>query len=62
MERDLAGLTQSEQQVQERMSRTIAEKNKLSAVLNSGSNKMLSDTVFKQLCKLVLRIYTKVKT
>ena len=61
MEKDLAGLTQSEHQVKERMAKTFAEKNKLSQLVSSNSNKMLSDSVYQKLSGLIMRIYKMVK-
>jgi hypothetical protein len=61
MERDINGLTQSEQQVKDRMVKTLGEKNKLSQITNSGNNKMLSDAVYTRLSKEIFKIYRQVK-
>jgi hypothetical protein len=61
MERDIGGLLQSETQVKERMSKTMNEKNKLSQIVNSSSNKMLSDAVYLKLSNKIMRIYKLVK-
>jgi hypothetical protein len=43
------------------MVKTLAEKNKLSQIVNSGSNKMLSDQVYAKLSKEIFKIYKQVK-
>ena len=62
MDRDINGLTQSEEQVKDRIKKTLAEKNKLSQIVNSGNNKMLSDNVYARLCKDIFKIYKQIKT
>lgn len=61
MGKDLAGLTQSEEQVKERMAKTLSEKSKISQIVGGGSNKMLSDNVYKKLSGMIMKIYKLVK-
>ena len=61
VERDIAGLTQAELQVQDKMTRTMAEKNKLSQLVSGSSNKMLTDPVYQKLSKQIIAIYKMVK-
>ena len=61
MERDINGLAQSDQQVKDRIVKTLGEKNKLSQITNSGNNKMLSDAVYSRISKEIFKIYRQVK-
>ncbi len=61
MERDYNVLTQTDLQVNDRMTKTLAEKNKLQQVTNSGNNKMLSEAVYAKLSKEIFKIYKQVK-
>lgn len=61
MEADIDGLTSSEQQVKDRMNKTLLEKTALQQIVNSGSNKMLADSVYHRLCADIVKVFRQVK-
>jgi ABC-type amino acid transport substrate-binding protein len=44
------------------MVKTLGEKNKLSSIVNSGGNKMLSDGVYAKLSKDIFKVFKQIKT